>query len=73
MIEEMTPEQELAATYSAALDSVTLIDALAAKGTLTEEEQDTLTRNVEHLKIVVTREGLTAAEVATLQAAIDKG
>jgi len=73
MIEEMTPEQELAATYNAALDSVALVDTLAAKGTLTEEEQDTLTRNVEHLKIVVAKEGLTAAEVATLQAAIDKG
>ena len=43
---------EVAQTFSAAGDSVTVINAEVAKSSLTDEEKDTLKRNVEHLETI---------------------
>jgi hypothetical protein len=47
----LTPE-EIAQNYSAAGDSVTLINELVAVETLTDEQKNTVSRNVEHLEIL---------------------
>ena len=43
---------EVASIFSAAGDSVTVINAEVAKSSLTEEEKDRLKRNVDHLEII---------------------
>ena len=43
---------EVAAVFSAAGDSVTVINAEVAKSSLTDEEKDTVQRNVDHLEII---------------------
>ena len=43
---------EIAAIFSAAGDSVTLINKLAGLSSLTDEQKDTIKRNVEHLEII---------------------
>lgn len=68
---EMTPEQ-VAKSVSAAYDSVNLINELKAKETLTEEETETLTRNEEHIRIMMGKvwfvAGLTDEQITELQA-----
>jgi len=64
---EITTE-EIAKNYAAALDSVNLITELKAKETLTEEDEKTIQRNVEHLEIMLakdywTNEDLTPFEI----------
>tara|TARA_R100001530_G_scaffold6557_3_gene7624 strand:- start:163 stop:411 length:249 start_codon:yes stop_codon:yes gene_type:complete len=44
--------EEVAQVFSAAGDSVTVINAEVAKSSLTDEEKDTLKRNVEHLETI---------------------
>lgn len=51
-MEDLTPEQ-IQQSVSAAFDSVNLINELNAKESLTEEEQDTLNRNQQHLEIMM--------------------
>ena len=67
---ELTAEQ-IAQSVSAAYDSVTLIAELKVKETLTEEEAATVTRNVEHIRIMMAKEwfvgGLTKKQVTELQ------
>lgn len=46
-------EEQLQKSISAAFDSVNLINELKAKLSLTEEEQDRLDRNKEHLTIML--------------------
>ena len=43
---------EVAKIFSAAGDSVTVINTIAAQSTITDEDKDTLKRNVEHLEII---------------------
>ena len=43
---------EVASIFSAAGDSVTVINAEVAKSSLTDEEKDTLQRNVDHLELI---------------------
>lgn len=66
-----TPEQ-VAKSVSAAYDSVGLINELKAKATLTEDDSATLTRNEEHIRIMMGKEwfvaGLTDLQVTELQA-----
>jgi hypothetical protein len=68
---ELTTEQ-IAKSISAAYDSVALIAELNAKETLTEEETATVTRNVEHIRIMMGKEwfvgGLTKKQITELQA-----
>ena len=68
---ELTAE-EVAQSVSAAYDSVALLAELNAKETLTEEEVATVTRNVEHIRIMMAKEwfvgGLTKKQITVLQA-----
>ena len=43
---------EVAKIFTNAGDSVTLINSIAAQSTITDEDKDTLKRNVEHLEII---------------------
>lgn len=67
---ELTAEQ-VAKSVSAAYDSVNLINELKAKESLTEEETATVTRNEEHIRIMMGKEwfvaGLTKKQVTELQ------
>ena len=66
--------EEIAGHYSAAMDSVNLINALMAQDSRTTEEQDTVSRNVEHLQIMVAKTYWTdAQDLAPLNAAIAAG
>jgi len=67
MIIENTPEQ-IAKHYSAAMDSVNLINALKAKPALTDEEVDTLARNQEHLVGMLAKDFWTTEDLTPLQA-----
>jgi len=68
MIIETTPEQ-IAKHYSAAMDSVNLINALKAKPALNDEETDRLARNQEHLQIMLAKDYWTDEDLTSLQAA----
>lgn len=59
--------------YSAALDSVNLINNLLVKPSLTEEDQDCLERNVEHLELMVAKDFWTDEDLTPLTAAITAG
>ena len=68
---ELTKDQ-VAKSVSAAYDSVALLAELNAKETLTEEETAAVTRNVEHIRLMMGKEwfigGLTKKQVTVLQA-----
>ena len=64
---------EIADDYSAAMDSVNLINDLMAQDSRTTEEQDTVSRNVEHLQIMVAKDYWTTEDLAPLNAAITAG
>ena len=72
-VEELTEEQ-IAKSVSAAYDSVNLINELKAKTDLTEDENATIDRNVEHLRIMLAKEwfanALTAEQKAELEALV---
>ena len=53
-MEELTQEQ-IEINISAAYDSVSLINELNSKEVLTEEEDDAKNRNIEHLKIMLSK------------------
>lgn len=71
--EEQTPEQ-VQRSISAAFDSVNLINELKSNPSLTEEEQDRLNRNVEHLRIMLAKEwfseGLTEQQTIDIDACL---
>jgi hypothetical protein len=54
-MEELTQEQ-IERSISAAYDSVSLINELNSKEVLAEEEDDAKNRNIEHLKIMLSKE-----------------
>lgn len=73
MEQEITyTQEEVIKSVSAAYDSVNLINELNAKESLTEEELETLDRNVEHIRIIMGKtwfvEGLTVEQITELQA-----
>jgi len=70
MIIETTPEQ-IAKHYSAAMDSVNLINALKAKPVLNAEETDSFARNQEHLVIMLAKDYWTDEDLTPLQNAAD--
>ncbi len=65
--------EEIAQHYSAAMDSVNLINALVAQDNRTTEEQDTVSRNVEHLQIMVAKDFWTTEDLTPLNNAITAG
>ena len=70
-----TPEltqEELQKVVSAAYDSVNIVNELKVKESLTEYEQDTLSRNEEHIRVMMSKvwfvDALTNEQVVELQA-----
>ena len=63
---ETTPEQ-IAQNYSAAMDSVNLIAELRTKETLTEEDEQTIQRNLEHLEIMLAKDYWTNEDLKPLK------
>ena len=64
---------EIAKDYSAAGDSVTLINELVAINTLTDEEKDSVRRNVEHLELMVAKDFWTTEDLTPLNSAVTAG
>ena len=67
-IDQPTAE-EIAQHYSAAMDSVNLINAGKPEGMTAEDWADCLSRNKEHLKIMLAKDYWTTENLAPLQAA----
>jgi len=70
------PEQELTAEeiaqhYSAAMDSVNLVNEIVASGDTDTETTKTLARNKEHLEIMVAKDFWTTEDLAPFTAAIN--
>lgn len=72
MIDTQTPEQ-IAKHYSAAMDSVNLINAGKPEGMAAEDWADCLSRNKEHLVIMVAKDFMQGQDLAPLNAAIAAG
>ena len=72
MSDTLTAE-EIAQHYSAAMDSVNLINALMAQDSRTTDEQDTVSRNVEHLQIMVAKDYWTTEDLTPFNNAITAG
>jgi hypothetical protein len=64
---------EIAQHYSAAEDSVTLINELVAIDTLTDDQKDTVSRNVEHLEIMVAKDYWSTEDLSPFYNAIAAG
>ena len=54
---ELTQEQEVAQSYSAAMDSVTLLNAGKPEDMTDEDWADTVKRNKDHLSLQLDKEG----------------
>jgi hypothetical protein len=73
-IETQTPTaEEIARHYSAAMDSVNLINAGKPEGMTAEDWADTVARNVAHLEIMVAKDFMQGQDLAPLNAAIAAG
>ena len=67
----MTPTaEEIARHYSAAMDSVNLINAGKPEGMTDEDWADTVARNKEHLEIMVAKDFWTKEDLTPFTAAI---
>ena len=66
--ETLTPEQ-IAKHYSAAMDSVNLINAGKPEDITAEDWADCLSRNKEHLVIMLAKDYWTTEDLAPLQVA----
>jgi hypothetical protein len=66
---ELTPEQQIAKHYSAALDSVALIQAGKPEDMLDADWADCLSRNKEHLRLMLAKDYWTTEDLTPLQAA----
>ena len=64
----ITPEQ-IAQHYKAAMDSVNLINAGQPEGMTAEDWADTLSRNKEHLKIMLAKDYWTTENLTPLEEA----
>ena len=63
--------EEIARHYSAAMDSVNLINAGQPEGMDDDEWADTLSRNKEHLNIMLVKDFWTNEDLAPLQTAAE--
>ena len=68
MIQQTTPEQ-IAKHYSAAMDSVNLINGGKPESMTDADWADCLTRNKEHLKIMLAKDFWTTENLTPLQQA----
>jgi hypothetical protein len=73
-MEEITAEQ-VAQDIKALGDSVTLIDAILAQDVRTEEDDDTVARNVQHIEIMLAKEHIKKSNVGLkpFQDAVKRG
>jgi len=67
-VEQPTAEQ-IAKHYSAAMDSVNLINGTKPEGVEDADWADTIARNKEHLNIMLAKDFWTTEDLAPLQAA----
>lgn len=67
-IETPTPE-EIQRHFNAAMDSVNLINAGQPEGMTDEDWADTVSRNKEHLQIMLAKDFWTTEDLTPLQAA----
>jgi len=72
-MEETLTAEQIAKHYSAAMDSVTLINDLLAQAERDEDEVACIARNVEHLEIMVAKDFWTTEDLGPLNAAIAAG
>ena len=63
-------QEQIQQSISAAFDSVNLVAELKAKESVTEDEQGTIDRNVEHLNIMLGKEWFAVALTAEQTSAI---
>jgi len=70
MIIETTPEQ-IAKHYSSAMDSVNLINAGQPEVMTDEDWVDTVSRNVEHLQIMLDKTYWTTEDLTPIQALVN--
>lgn len=73
MPEETLTAAEIAQDYSAAIDSVTLINELVALSERDDDQIDTVRRNVEHLEIMVAKDFWTTEDLTPFNNAITAG
>ena len=66
---ELTEAQQIAKHYSAAMDSVNLINAGKPEGMTAEDWADCLARNKEHLKIMLAKDFWTTEDLTPLETA----
>jgi hypothetical protein len=66
---ELTEAQQIAKHYSAAMDSVNLINAGKPEGMTVEDWADCLARNKEHLKIMLAKDFWTTEDLTPLTTA----
>ena len=66
---EQPSAEEIARHYSAAMDSVNLINAAQPDGMSDADWSDTVARNKEHLKIMLAKDYWTTEDLSPLQAA----
>lgn len=59
--------EEIAKNYESALDSVNLVNELKAKEILTEDEEKTIQRNLEHLEIMLAKDYWTNEDLTPLK------
>ena len=71
MPEPTVTTEEIAQHYSAAMDSVRLINEIVASGDTDTESVDTKSRNQEHLEIMVAKDFWTTEDLTPLTAAIN--
>ena len=64
---ELTLEQQIAQHYSAAMDSVNLINAGQPEGMDDADWADCLSRNKEHLRIMIAKDFWTTEDLTPLQ------
>ena len=72
MLDQNLTAEEIQKNYDAAMDSVNLLNAGKPAEMSDEEWTDCVSRNVEHLEIMVAKDYWTdAQDITVLQAAID--
>lgn len=69
-MEDLTPEQ-IAQHYSAAMDSVNLLNAGQPEDMSDDDWADCVSRNVEHLRIVVARDYMQDQDLTPFNTAIE--
>jgi hypothetical protein len=71
MPEPTVTTEEIAQHYSAAMDSVNLVNKIVASGDTDTESTDCIARNKEHLEIMVAKDFWTTEDLTPLTAAIN--